>query len=359
MNNKPKYQVLKEYIVNHIQNNNLHYNDPIKSEIELMNQFDISRHTVRRAISDLVNEGWLYKQQGKGTFVSDPKANQTGHGKLVGVITTYINDYIFPEIITGIEEAFSEKGYSILLGNTNNNIDKERMILTNMLNSNLAGLIIEPTKSVFPNHNKDLFEKIAKRGIPVLFIHATYQNVPANYIVEDDVLAGYKAAKYLIDNGHTKIGGIFKQDDMQGHGRYEGYLNAFREAKLQINNRHILWYTTESRDILINTRNSTVLKQLTEDVSALVVYNDQTANNLVQVFDEIGISIPNKVSIVSFDNANIAENGKVKLTTIAHPKEKLGKVAAKSLINLMNNAVSVVKESIKPDLVIRESVRTI
>ena len=127
-----------------------------------------------------------------------------------------LNDYIFPKIIAGAEEVFSGKGYSILLGNTNNDSDKERLILKNMVDNNLAGLIIEPTKSVFPNHNKDLFDQMIQRGIPVLFIHATYQNVDSSYIIEDDVKAGQMATDYLVKMGHQKICGIFKHDDMQG-----------------------------------------------------------------------------------------------------------------------------------------------
>lgn len=352
--NKPKYEILKEYIINHIKNNDLHYNDAISSEAELMAKFDISRHTVRRGISDLVNEGWLYKHQGKGTFVSDPEANRSGHGKLVGVITTYINDYIFPEIIAGAEKAFSDKGYSIILGNTNNNVEKERVILTNMLNNNLAGLIIEPTKSVFPNHNKELFEQILKRGIPVLFIHATYQNVDSSYIVEDDVLAGYMAASYLIEKGHKKIGGIFKQDDMQGHGRYEGYLKALREASITTTDDDVLWYTTETKDLIIQENNK-ALRELTKKSTAVVVYNDQVASRLINIFEEMNLTVPEDISVISFDNANVAEN--VGLTTLAHPKERLGLEAANNLIRLMNNEKSKVEKAMKPQLVVRKSVK--
>lgn len=358
-NNLPKYQNLKNYIIEHIRSSNLHYNDPISSEVELMKQFDLSRHTVRRAISDLVNEGWLYKQQGKGTFVSDPLANQSGHGKLVGVITTYINDYIFPEIIGGIEEELSSKGYTIVLGNTNNNSEKERVILTNMMNNNLSGLIIEPTKSVFPNHNKDLYDQIQSRGIPILFIHATYQNIEASYIIEDDVLAGYMATKYLIDQGHTKLAGIFKQDDMQGHGRYEGFLKAHREASLNVEEGDILWYTTENKDSIISEQNRVNLLEVLKGKTSVVVYNDQIAVKLLAVIEPLGISVPKNLSIISFDNANIAETSNVKLTTLAHPKAKLGREAARSLVELLSNSTKHIQQVMTPELVIRDSVKNL
>ncbi len=208
---EPKYQTVKNFIIEFIRNGELKYNDRVFSEHELMERLSVSRHTVRKAIDDLVNEGWLYKQQGKGTFVSDPQADESGHGKMVGIVTTYFNDYIFPEIISGIDDELSERGYSILLGSTNNRSDRERTVLTNMLNSQLAGLIIEPTRSVYPNHNVDLLQQFRDRGVPILYIHGSYSNFPSSYVVEDDEEAGRLATEHLISLGHTDIGAIFKK----------------------------------------------------------------------------------------------------------------------------------------------------
>ncbi len=357
MDNKPKYQILKEKIIDYIQVNELKYNDPINSEMELMEMFDVSRHTVRRAIADLVNDGWLYKQQGKGTFVDNPEGEKAGVGKSVAVITTYMNDYIFPEIISGIEHRLSEHGYTVLIGNTNNKIDKERQILSNMLGHNLAGLIVEPTKSVFPNHNKDIYDEFISKGIPVLFIHATYQNVKASYIVEDDVRAGYMATKYLIDKGHKDICGLFKEDDMQGHGRYEGYLKAIRESELSIRDGQVTWFTTETRTQVLDSFKEKSKEELLDLGSAYVVYNDQVANRFVKRMLEKGVSIPDDLSVISFDNASIARNGKVHLTTIAHPKKGVGELAADGLIQLLNKEVTVIEKVFEPELIVRDSVK--
>ncbi len=351
---KTKYELIKEYIIDHIKNNNLHYNDPIDSEAELMERFQVSRHTVRRGISDLVNEGWLYKQQGKGTFVSDPRANMVSRGKMVGVITTYINDYIFPDIISGAEAEFSEHGYSMILGNTNNNVEKERLILSNMLNNNLAGLLVEPTKSVFPNYNKDLYDQLKSNGVPVLFIHGAYQNVEANYIMEDDKTAGEIATDHLIQAGHKKIAGIFKQDDMQGHNRYEGFMQAKRRFGLEIKDDHVLWYTTESKEDLFKDLEKT--KKLLDENTSIVVYNDQIATELLSVAAGIGKRVPEDFSIVSFDNSNLAVIND--LTSVAHPKKELGISAAKSLLAMMQDKKSKINVVMKPELVVRSSVNT-
>lgn len=355
---EPKYKQLMDFIIEYIKNGDLKHNDKIFSENELMDKFDISRHTVRTAINRLVNEGWLYKQQGKGTFVSDPSAHLKNKGKLIGVVITYLKDYIFPDIITGIEEVLSEENYSILLGSTNNKIEKERMVLTNLLNNNLAGLIIEPTKSVFPNPNKDIYQKFIDRGIPIIYIHGHYNNISASYIEEDDNLAGFMATEHLVELGHKNIGGIFKSDDIQGHGRYEGFINCLRKHDLPISEKGTMWFSTEDIGTFYKDESySKIIIERLSECTAVVCYNDQIALRILEIFDKAGINVPEDYSVIGFDNSKIAESAK--LTTIAHPKSALGSKAAKSLIKIINNQNLVIKEKMKPTLIVRESSKKI
>lgn len=355
--NETKYQLVKDYITNYIQKGDLKFNDKIYSELELMNLFGVSRHTVRKAIDDLVNEGWLYKKQGKGTFVSNPNVNEERQGKLIGVVATYISDYIFPEIVTGIDHILSEHGYSIILGNTNNKIEKERLVLKNMLEHPLVGLILEPTKSVFPNHNKDILQKFVDRGIPILYIHASYSNMPSSYVIEDDVKAGYMATEHLISLGHKRIGGIFKNDDLQGHGRYEGMIDCLREHELAVDEETIVWYGTEDQKTFLTDVYSQVIIDRFKNCTGIVCYNDLIALQLLEALKSVGINIPEHYSIVSFDNSNIAQNAEVKLTTIAHPKVALGERAAQALLEIIEDKNKLIQEKMEPELLIRASTR--
>ena len=126
---KPKYQKLKEYLIETIKLDELKTGEKIYSENELSVMFDISRHTVRQSIGELVTEGWLYRVQGKGTFVNRRPNGKISETKTIGVITTYLSDYIFPAIIRGINSILSINGYSIALGCTYNQHDKERICL--------------------------------------------------------------------------------------------------------------------------------------------------------------------------------------------------------------------------------------
>ncbi len=353
----PKYQQVMNFLIDFIQDSGLKYGDSMPTESELMKRFDVSRHTIRRALSELVNQGWLYTMQGSGTYVADPNADTNLSGKMIGVITTYFKDYIFPDILSGMDDVLSEEGYSILLGTTKNKTAREKVVINNMLNNQLAGLIVEPTKSVFPNQNIHLYQTFRDRGIPVIFIHATYRGFEASYVVEDDEYAGYIATKHLLDLGHKKILGIFKQDDMQGHGRYQGYLNAFEEAEVAVDHNLIKWFTTEERKTIIQEETLCQWLDARSGATGIICYNDQIAVNLLNCFKGMGIHVPRDYSIVSFDNSKLAANLETKLTTVAHPKARLGEHAAMMMLELMKEPTKYLQDVMKPELIVRDSTR--
>jgi len=354
---KKKYEVIKQYLIDNIRRKDLKNGDQIMPELELMEKLNVSRHTIRKAIDELVVEGWLTKQQGRGTFVNDPEANMNIKGKLVGVVTTYLNDYIFPEIISGIESVLSKNNCSIVLGNTENSITKERQVLSSMLNNGLSGLIIEPTKSVFPAANKDLLAKFKDKGIPILYMHTEYNELPSSFVVEDEKKAGYLATKHLIELGHKRVAGIFKSDDRQGHGRYEGYLDALLEYEIEADQNIVTWFTTETKEELFEEANFKKLYKSLELATAIVCYNDQLALLVFNALKKMGSRVPEDYSIVSFDNAKLAQNGGINLTTVAHPKERLGEEAAFAIIELMHNKQSKIEITMKPELIVRESTK--
>ena len=88
----------------------------LPSENELAQEYEISRHTVRKALAILVTDGYITTKHGKGTFCSDRMAHRK-NSKNIAVVTTYISDYIFPRLIQGMDRVLTEQGYSIMLKN--------------------------------------------------------------------------------------------------------------------------------------------------------------------------------------------------------------------------------------------------
>lgn len=352
--NTPKYQMLKNFLIDEISSGKLASDEQIYSENELAEKFNISRHTVRKAIGELENDGWLYRVQGKGTFVRKNPGKKYDSKKSIGVITTYLNDYIFPSIIRGIDGILSESGYSITLGCTYNQHSKERACLESIINQNIGGLIVEPTKSALPNPNIYLYERLIKMNIPILFIHGCYRELSLPYIVEDDKKAGYIATKHLIGLGHKRIGGIFKIDDIQGHLRFSGFQNACQESGLKFSDSQIMWFDTDDLESKFSL-NEGYIQNLVDNCTAIVCYNDKIALKVLDYLRYKKLKVPKDISLVSFDDSAFAMASEVKLTTVTHPKEKLGEEAAKAIINMINNSKEPCNLKMEPKLIIRSS----
>lgn len=339
---KTKYNIVKDSIKSKILDGSYQPNQKINSESELMKQFGVSRHTVRLAIGDLVTEGWLYRKQGSGTFCANRKKQENQkkfeqQSKNIAIITTFISDYIFPSIIRGAEEYLSENGYTVNLFSTNNDHETEKKVLEKIISGNFDGVIVEPTKSAFPNPNINYYLNIERLGIPYVMINASYEELEPYSISIDDEKGGYLQAEHLIKLGHKNIIGFFKVDDLQGKKRLTGFLKAHRVHNIPINPTNIVTYNTDEIDTKPKITLENFLSNNKELPMGLVCYNDQLAIKLLDVIRKDKLEVPNDISIVGFDDSFMAVMTEVKLTSIKHPKADMGIQAATMITNLINN----------------------
>ncbi|WP_454191219.1 substrate-binding domain-containing protein [Paenibacillus sp. Marseille-Q7038] len=327
---KPKYQFIIDDIKSNILSGVYNVGEQIPTESALQEQYQVSRQTVRKAILELSNEGFLRSEKGSGTYVSNQyrsKSNGNTNNKIIGVITTYISDYIFPSIIRGIEGRLNEDNYSLLLASTNNDVAQEKKALEMMLSYGVDGLIVEPTKSNLYNPNIAYYLTFKEQDVPFIMINAHYEELEVPFFCLDDVQSSYLATKELISKGHEKIGIISKMDDLQGKYRMKGYIKALGEAKLRFQPEQVLSFDTESKQNLsVNIKNFLIENR--DVLTAIVCYNDEVGLEVVNVCRQLDISIPNELSIIGQDNSYIAKNANIKLTTLTHPQEKMGRDAA-------------------------------
>lgn len=359
--NKPKYLIIKNDLKEKIINKVYPVDSKIPSEMNLSDQYDVSRHTIRLAISQLVNEGYLFKVQGSGNFVSDQylkDANKTNNSNnTIGIITTYLSDYIFPSIIRGIEKELKIHNYSLMIASTQNNVENERDSLENMLQNDVAGLIVEPTKSNQINPNMNYYLDILQDNIPILMLHASYEDLSIPYIGMDDIGAGEMATQHLIDLGHKRIAIIAKTDDMQGKNRFKGYLKALNKKNMTYQHNNVLLFDTESRKDIRQSIHKILISD--EPPTAFVCYNDEIAMEVVKEVEHLGLKVPHDISIVSHDDSFLSTSiSGINLTSIEHPKEAMGKEAAKWLINRIENPDIINKPIIyPPKLIVRDSTK--
>lgn len=202
----------------------------LPTERELSDRYRMSRQTVRHALELLEQEGLIQKRQGSGAYATgkpSPAAME------IAVITTFVDEYIFPSLLHDMEEVLQKHGYRLRVHVTLNQVSAEREILRSLIERPVGGILVEGTKTALPTPNADLYQRLRQLHIPIVFFQGSYaglSHVPA--ITDDNYAGGCRLARYLIDKGHKSIGGIFKSDDIQGIERYSGAVNTIRDAGL-------------------------------------------------------------------------------------------------------------------------------
>lgn len=352
----PRYMELAKWINDQILEKQLHAGQKLYSEKQLQEMFGVSRQTVRRALGLLEQEGILRSVRGSGTYINDNRQANLAKRMRVSVITTYVDGYIFPRMIQGIENVLLENGYSVQIAFTNNQHGRERMILKDILSRDeVSGIVVETTKSAIQNPNLKLYREILKRQIPVLFLNSFYPELDVPHVSLNDHMVGYRMTKYLIGMGHTKIAGIFKLDDLQGNIRCSGFVDAMYEAGLEIDDRNVLWLDTE--DIRHMEKQAARVIERSAGCTALFCYNDEVAYGVLDIFKKAGICVPQDISVVSVDNANLAAMGEIGLTTVPHPMELLGKKASENLLRMIRDPFFDANYEFDVEIVERNSVR--
>lgn len=355
---KTKYYILMEQLKSAIQSGKIAPGERLPSENQLAAEYGLSRHTVRKALNMLAGEGYIVTEQGRGTFCSERLLHmKKSHN--IAVIITYITDYIFPRLIQGMDSVLSANGYSIILKSTGNSRKMEEQALEDILKKDVDGLIIEPSKSELVCRHEHLYRMLEEYEIPYIFIQGIYEQMADRpHILMDDCQGGYLVTKYLLELRHRCIAGVFKADDFQGKERHKGYVRALQEAGIPYDPELVVWFHTEDR----KSKPALAVRQMIRKkipVDAFVCYNDQIAMSVCQELTGLGLKIPEDVSVTGYDNSLYAR-GDLTLTTIDHPQEKLGEMAAELLLEKIRHVPeeqSVVERMIAPRLIIGNSCR--
>lgn len=353
---KCDYIAITETLKNEITFGHYQVNQQLPTERELINRFHSTRYAVRKALTELQNEHLIYKIQGSGMFIQDwnKKWQVNPKSKTIGLICTHIADYIFPKIISQIDTVIDPKGYSLLIANTHNYPKTERSNLIKMLDLQVAGLIVEPSESAKPCQNADIYRRIAKSKIPLLFINAEYPEFNFPAITNSDRESEEELINYLLHKGHKNILGIFQTDDLQGVERMKGFIQAYQNNDANLANSNLIMFSSHDSFSIISQKIDDYLTS-SQPPTAIACYNDELALLVTDKLKKKNIRIPQDVSIVGFDNFDSAAYLNPSLTTMNYQRTSVGEEAGKGILALIDGKkfTSVVHH---PQLKLRDSV---
>ncbi|WP_104040304.1 substrate-binding domain-containing protein [Vibrio hyugaensis] len=277
------------------------------------------------------------------------KVNRT---KTIGMLVTTSTNPFFGEVVKGVERSCYHKGYSLILCNTEGDNERMRESINTLLQKRVDGLIL--MCSSLEGERIDVFERYP--DIPVVVMDWGPMLFTSDKIQDNSLRGGYLAAKYLIDCGHKEIGCITGPlIKHQAQMRYEGYKRAMIEADLEFNANWIVESDFECEGGYQAFKKMAARGMLP---SSIFVSNDMMAMGVINAANELGIQIPEQLSIIGYDDIHIAKFMSPSLTTIHQPKYRLGQAAVETLLRKLNDKSDESQVvQLEPTLVERKSVK--
>lgn len=329
----------------------------LPSEQELCRRYQVSRQTVRLALSILEQEGLIEKRRGSGSYITglsrDPDRN------IIPILISDDSEYIYPALLDDIHTTLVQEGFSSQIYITENETVRERQFLEELLKNPPRGLIAEGCKSALPNPNLPLYLRLMRRGCKILFLHNYYPDLADCLCLKDDNIAGGALlVDHLISRGHTSIGGIFKSDDLQGIERFRGFTEEIYKQGLSLPDRQVAWFDTTDLDRLQRFQDTEFLKKIVQEslhsCTCVVCYNDMIAYFLIKELRRAGLSLPADMAITAFDNTYLSNSGIFTITTLSHKPHEMGNRAGQMIISLLKG-LPVVSTSVPWKLIPKES----
>lgn len=277
------------------------------------------------------------------------KVNTT---KSIGMMITTSETPYFAEIVHSVEEYCYQQSYSLFLCNTQNNFQKISNHLDMLVKKRVDGILV--MCSEYTQDSKDLFAHFTT--LPIVVMDWGPNNSNMDVIQDNSFEGGYLATKYLIDSGHKKIGIIAGDlDKTTAKTRYDGYVKAMEEAKLPINQNWVLEGHFEPEDGF-ECMNKILIQD--ELPTAVFCCNDVMALGAISAIGEKGLSVPEDISIIGYDDIHASRFYAPPLTTVHQSKMRLGIMAIDLLIARMTDKnKEPARIEMHPELIIRKSVK--
>jgi len=276
------------------------------------------------------------------------------HTRTFGMLVTTSTNPFFAEVVKGVERRCYEQGYNLLLCNTEGDLERLRFNIDMLLQKRVDGLLLMSDEIV--NQNLDIFAR--HKAVPTVVMDCGKTHFPADKIQDNSYLGGYLATQHLIEKGHTKIGCITGPLNKPMSGkRLAGYKQAMQDAGLIIN---VDWLADGDFECEGGQQAFENILSRGKLPSAIFVCNDMMALGVINSAGKHGLSIPDDLSIIGYDDIKIARFFTPSLTTIHQPKFNLGRTAFDTLLDkIQSNRENDLEINLEPTLVERDSVKQI
>ena len=345
---EPLYRQLANHLREKIILGEIHPGEKLPSENDMLESYNVGRLTIRNALALLVQEGMLTKVQGKGTFCTGGSLNRPALD--IEVLLDMSDTYFIPYYVHGISEVLSQSNSNFLIHDTKDNDEVLCSLLESISLRGSSGIILQYTGVLSESRHIErlnrYFDLLSARGLPIIVVDGKVDNSNLSSFTVDEEGGGRRAAEHLAAFSHKRCAVVTLVRHRDSRLRYEGFLEGAR-----------IYHMDEPIEICTEGQwEAELLRSVRHGVTGIFAYNDSAAIRCMMALHREGYRIPQDVSIIGFDDTYLSTSCDPLLTTLAHPKEKIGRDAARKLLEMIRTGRFTAENRIYPvTLTIRDS----
>ncbi len=273
-----------------------------------------------------------------------------GRTEAIGVVVTSIADPFNGEVVGGLEEYANQHGYSVILATSQAIPAREIAVVKSFQSRRVDGIIVASSR-VGASYSKLL----ADTAIPVVLLNNQHPGEFNHSVRIDNMQGTYQATRHLLELGHQRIAYLGDKFGLNSDSeRRAGFQKAMREAGLRVDARQLLDGDGRIQGAL---EEFSALKNPLP--TAVVCYNDLTAVGVMAAAKQRGLAVPGDLSVVGFDDIQVAELLTPGLTTVRQPKWELGTRSMSLILSILRGEEAERSVVLAGELVVRGSTRQI
>lgn len=286
------------------------------------------------------------------------KSLKLGRSKMFCILVPSIENSIFPEITLGVEDVARKNGFSVILCNTDEDANVEKTYIQQMKTRWIDGFIMCSSIG-----DASHIRMLRAEGFPVVLVNrfAEEDVGQMDLVSVDSYQSAYNAVRYLISTGHRRIALASGREELFFYReRYRGYCQALADADIPYDEALVMRETSGADSFYGMTQD---VMRLADPPDAIFATSDPKAFVVMHALHDMGVRIPQDVSVLGFDNVNLSSMVEPPLSTVAQPLYEMGAVAAKNLLRQIRfkedhgHLPPPARHVLETNLVIRRSTR--
>lgn len=269
---------------------------------------------------------------------------------MIGLIIPDIENPFFASLAKVIEEEVDKRGQSLILLNTNDSYEKDISGLRLLNMRGVDAFLIVFSNEAY-NHEEDLKKLLVELNKPFVLLDRTFDSIDCNQVMFDNQKGQMLAAEYLVENGFRRIGYIAApENSLNGEKRLLGYKEIMRENDLP--NELIVYgnYRFDSGYELVE-------QLINKEIDSLLVANDVMAYGAVKKLNEMGLRVPEDISVIGYDDLIYSSMSITSLSSIRQDQTDLGRFGVELLYKNIKDNTHIEAIVLEPELMVRNSVK--